>query len=539
MRILFLARHFTYYRNFEGAIRDLARRGHQVHLAVDREDGRAIAERLAAEWTGVTCGMTPEVAPTRERRLVEALRLGLDFLRYQDPLYDEAPRIRQRASTRTPRAARWLGRRLGRARAARWLGALEAAVPAPAAIERFVRDLRPDVVLLTPLIELGSPQLDYLRAAKQLGIRTALSVWSWDHLSSKALIRVRPDRVLVWNETQRREAIELHGVPAGEVIVTGAQCFDQWFDRAPSLDREAFCRRAGLGGTRPFLLYVCSALFKGSPPEAAFVRRWIQAVRASRDPVLATAPILVRPHPQRMQEWDGADLARESTDVAFFGSNPIDPASRDDYFDSLFHAAAVVGLNTSALIEAAIVDRPVYTVLLPEFHDNQEGTFHFRYLLKVGDGFLHAARSLEAHVAQLAGGLNGRTSTDNRAFVGAFIRPAGLDRPATPAYVAAVEGVAALPSRAPVAPAAGGAWAVLARLAAWSVDRPWGRFWLGDPRWAHEARAKAASEADRRRRSEAEQRAKRDERVRRRRAKAVAAVKTVILRAGLAPRPRH
>ena len=64
MRILFLARHFTYYRNFEGAIRDLARRGHQVHLAVDREDGRAIAERLAAEWTGVTCGMTPEVAMT-------------------------------------------------------------------------------------------------------------------------------------------------------------------------------------------------------------------------------------------------------------------------------------------------------------------------------------------------------------------------------------------------------------------------------------------------------------------------------------------
>ena len=76
--------------------------------------------------------------------------------------------------------------------------------------------------------------------------------------------------------------------------------------------------------------------------------------------------------------------------------------SRADYFDSLYHAAAVVGLNTSALVEAAIVDRPVFTMLLPEFRENQEGTFHFHHLLTVGDGFLNVARSLDEHVAQLA-----------------------------------------------------------------------------------------------------------------------------------------
>jgi hypothetical protein len=46
-------------------------------------------------------------------------------------------------------------------------------------------------VLVTPLIELGSPQMDHLAAAKALGIRTALPVASWDHLSSKA---VHPQR---------------------------------------------------------------------------------------------------------------------------------------------------------------------------------------------------------------------------------------------------------------------------------------------------------------------------------------------------------
>jgi hypothetical protein len=39
-----------------------------------------------------------------------------------------------------------------------------------------------------------------------------------------------------------------------------------------------------------------------------------------------------------------------------------------------------MGINTSAQIEAGLIGRPVYTVLLPEFWDNQEGTLHFAYL---------------------------------------------------------------------------------------------------------------------------------------------------------------
>ena len=101
-------------------------------------------------------------------------------------------------------------------------------------------------MLVTPLIALGSSQIDYVRAARLLGIPTALCVWSWDHLSSKALIRELPDRVFVWNDTQKREAIQLHGVPASQILVTGAQCFDKWFGRQPSRDRGTFVRQIGL-----------------------------------------------------------------------------------------------------------------------------------------------------------------------------------------------------------------------------------------------------------------------------------------------------
>ncbi len=528
MTILFLARHYTYFRNFDTAIRLLAERGHQVHLAADRDDNRAFVADLAASTPGVTFGLTPEAPVTRRARLAEGLRLSLDFLRYEDPRYAGATKIRQRAAERTPRLAAWARDRWGVDGAASRLAAVERAIEPPAPVRDFVGSVRPDLVVITPLIELGSPQLDYLRAARSLGLPTALAVWSWDHLTSKALIRVRPDRVLVWNETQKREAVELHGLPPEMVAVTGAQCFDRWFDRRPSLDREAFCRRAGLRDARPYALYVCSSLFKGSPPEPGFVRQWIRTLRQQADARLRELPIVVRPHPQRLAEWQGINLAREFPGVSMFGSNPLDAAARGDYFDSMYHAAAIVGLNTSALIESAIVDRPVYTVLLPEFRENQEGTLHFRYLLDADHGFLYAARSLDEHARQLLEGLSGTAPGRNRAFVEAFIRPTGLAVAATPRFVDAVEASAALTPRAPEPIAAPGRLAAAALAAV--IDTPWGHAWLGDPRGIRERAGKAVVQADRARRYAAKHRDHRTLVWRRRRARVMAAAKTAVLR---------
>jgi len=460
MKVLFVARHFTYFRNFESAIAEMAGRGHRVHLAADREEalgGRELVDRLAARFPSqITVGFTPILQWGRYRRVSGALRIGLDYLRYSDPRYEATPKIRERAYQRTAFLVLVLARLPFRRALTRVLEAIEKAVPRQLGVDEFIRAERPDALLITPLIELGSPQLDYLRAARALGIRSALCVWSWDHLSSKALIRVVPDSVIVWNEVQRAEAQRFHQIPADRVVVTGAQCFDQWFDRQPSRDRDAFCRRAGLRDDRRFVLYVCSALFKNSPSEAAFVARWIEALRRSDDARVRDLAVLVRPHPQRVDEWDADTRAalERAGNVALWGSNPIDAESRADYFDSMYHAAAVVGLNTSALVEAAIVDRPVLTILLPEFRDNQEGTFHFHHLLTVGDGFLRASRSLDEHVAQLATCLERGTGGSNRAFVEQFIRPRGVAVPATPVFVDAVQQLAATerqPERTPLA----------------------------------------------------------------------------------------
>jgi hypothetical protein len=454
VKILFVARHSTYFRNYESVIAALAQRGHQIHLAAERDEylgGRAMVERLVAEYpTSISFGWIPD----REdlwTTFVTKLRMTLDYLRYLEPAYSSTPKLRARAKERVPRLGLWLlaisgartrsGRRLLRAA----LTSCERAVPRSRRIDAYLSEHLPDIVLFTPLLGVViSPQLDYLESAKALGVPTALCVWSWDHLSSKAILRNVPDRVFVWNDVQRHEAVTMHDVPAERIVVTGAQCFDQWFDRRPSLHRTAFCASVGLPD-RPYLLYVCSALFQGSVNEAQFVRRWIRELRASGMEPLASTPILVRPHPARLSEWDDVDLSSEPA-VAVWGRNPVDPEARDGYYNSLYHSAAVVGLNTSAFLEGAIVGRPVFATLLPEHHENQRGTIHFHYLMTVGAGLLHTTSTLPEHFEQVNASLaaNQQTCVRSGTFVEAFIRPHGIEVPATPIFVGEVEKLGAL-----------------------------------------------------------------------------------------------
>jgi hypothetical protein len=460
VRILFIARHYSYLRLFESAIVELARRGHEITLAADREEtlgGRQMVARIAEAHPSVSLTDAPGRHAGAWSEVARRIRLGLDYLRFLDARYKDAPHLRRRARERAPRsivrlsesrAAAAIGGPAGVGRMLRWL---ERGLPGAAQSEAFIRSRRPDLVLITPLVDIGSPQLDHLAAAQRLGIRTVLPVGSWDHLSSKALLRTFPDRVTVWNESQRREALDLHGVPADRVVVTGAQCYDQWFVHRPSSAYELFCAKVGLRPDRPFILYACSSLFRGTADEPTFVERWIQAVRASLDPRLEDIGILVRPHPARLDEWKGVDLT-EYRNVAFWGAHPVDAASKGDYFDSMYYSAAVVGLNTSAFIEAAVVGKPVLTVLLPEISAaNQEGTLHFHYLLDVNGGLLRTSRSLDEHVPQLAASLAGHGGGDEKAarFVDGFVRPFGRDVPATPRFADAVESALTLPAPAP------------------------------------------------------------------------------------------
>jgi hypothetical protein len=113
--------------------------------------------------------------------------------------------------------------------------------------------------------------------------------------------------------------------------------------------------------------------------------------------------------------------------------------------DSLYHAAAVVGLNTSAMIEAGILGKAVYTIRTSTFAGGQEQTLHFHYLLARNGGLVEIADGFPEHLRQLTEALadpeGGRARS--RSFIEAFVRPCGLERPVAPIVVDEIERAAA------------------------------------------------------------------------------------------------
>lgn len=462
MNILFSASSFGFLRNFQSTIRLLAERGHRLHLIAERTDaidGQKMVDTLQADHPSIEYEFVPSTRHRLWYALATGVRASLDYWRYLDPRWAHSAKLRARAADQAPRFAVALARmpvvgtRPGLALLRRAFHAIDRALPPPREVEDVFRRIGPDVLLLTPLLYFRSHQVDHVRCARQLGVKSVLGVGSWDHLTTKGLIHEVPDRVVVWNEAQKQEAIDLHDIPAERVLVTGAQAYDHWFATRPASDRETFCRRVSLDPKRPILLYLCSSPFI-APQEVGFVRRWIAAIRGSADARLRTAGLLVRPHPQNARQWQNVELSREFDNVAFWpktGVNPIGGAAREEYFDSMYHAEAVVGVNTSAMIESGIVGRPVYSVRADEFAATQEGTLHFQHLKNVEGGLLHLAADLDEHVDQLSRLLagDGDERRSARRFIEAFIRPHGLDVPATPLVVDGIERLAAAPALAP------------------------------------------------------------------------------------------
>ena len=466
MKIFFSTLHFGVLRNFELAVSRLAERGHQIRLLADEPDtfgGQELAEELAARFpTRLTWGFAPSYDRESWFPVARKIRYGIDYLRFLEEPFISFPKLHERLVERVPRGLLWMmsvplvntetGRRIVR----NGLVALDSAMPRNPAMDAFLEAERPDLLLLASVTNTRSPQLDHLRSATALGVRTGVCVYSWDHLSSKALIRQLPDRVLLWNDTQKREAVELHGVPAERVVVTGAQCYDRLFEWRSNRTRADFAVSVGLPSDRPYLFYVCSALTP-DPRESEFVRDWLRAIRQSTDERLRKIGVLIRPHPERRSEWEHADLSGLDP-VVVRGGNPINTDAKADYYDALVHSDAVVGLVTSAFLEAAIVGRPVLTLLHPDLRQHQEGMRHFRYLLDVEGGLLQVARDFDEHLVHLSSALDGthEWTVQQQRFLRAFVRPRGLDVPATTDFVEAVEaiGVADEPvsSETPVVP---------------------------------------------------------------------------------------
>ena len=238
----------AYFRFFEAPIRLLLARGHKVHVTVGRapdEAEEAWLRAVAADHGALTWSHAAFLKHDPWSDFARDVVITRDYVHALRPRFAEAPSLvdarAQAHAGRTspvPGAPSRAQRAVARAARSRHCGQWRMRSRRYRAWRSSSLSQRPDVLLVAPHLFPGSLDGEYVDAARAVGVPSAICVASWDNLSSKQLIRGAPDAVMVWNEIQRREAVELHGIPAERVVVTGAQCYDHWFswarDRASS-----------------------------------------------------------------------------------------------------------------------------------------------------------------------------------------------------------------------------------------------------------------------------------------------------------------
>jgi FkbM family methyltransferase len=460
VRFLFIVRQKKNVDTFHAVISLLLGAGHEVRLAVQEPLDEGRRDSLAARFTSpslqiVSC---PEGRGDEWRASAPLVRAVRDWAQYLRAPYRHAAKLRARAAHRLAKEIGADKERQGVAVAAGILGGdsmvdarqgvrvrhtlerIESAIPSDPLHEEFIHRHAPDVVLVTPGLHFGSAQTDFVKSARARGVPVWMLLFSWDNLSTKGALHAMPDLMFVWNERQRGEAVELHDYPSERVVVAGAPRFDEFFTLRNVVSRHQFFQPLGLDPSAPTLLYVCSSRFIAER-ELPFVQRWLAAIRGSADESLRGCNVIVRPHPDVALVDDAADTATVAwgplPQATGWVQRPFaDPraivlrtTSRTPqaFFECLYHSVAVVGLNTSAELEAGIAGRPVFTLMAHEpGADGQSNTLHFNYLLREHGGFVVCAPDLPTHVAQLADALTSPPDPASiRTFIDAFLRPAG------------------------------------------------------------------------------------------------------------------
>ena len=356
------------------AYRTLLAAGVEVHLFTPADGVPEFRAEFARDGVHIHALPAPR---SRVFELWDAAVLKLHVLllslRCETALIMIGPTLRR---SPVARAARGLVRALGRAgqdALLRFTRAVTLRV-APELYAGAFHQYRPDLVVGTRVITMSGPRshsspryLDrhLLMSAARRGVPTMVLVSSWDNLTTSGFFPVELDRMTVWNEIMREQAVAIHGLPADRVFVTGAPQHDLYATHAPFQDRACFFATLGLDPARPLVVYTTAT--DGTIPGEPELVATIQAALARE---LPNVQLLVRLH--QLDRMERYRTLRAGPAITFdqagrlplgaYHDRDFDAAQHQRLADTLRHADVVINTASSISIAAAAVGTPVVCV---------------------------------------------------------------------------------------------------------------------------------------------------------------------------------
>ncbi len=222
--------------------------------------------------------------------------------------------------------------------------------------------------------QLDSSLSDHLRRS---GARRYGVVYSWDNLSTKFNGFYRFDRLAVWNDTMRREAIEEFGYREDQVAVVGPVQFDVYHGYKPTRDRAAFLAEHGLPASARYVLY--AGIPRASTPwDGEFAQIVLDADPESfmlfrvhpQDHPNAHPQLLDHPRARVVESARSAD-GKGEIDLRRLGFWIPQSGQAEQLAEQIYFSDAVVNVASTITLEALLLERPVVNPA----YDVREGSF--------------------------------------------------------------------------------------------------------------------------------------------------------------------
>lgn len=207
-----------------------------------------------------------------------------------------------------------------------------------------------------------------LRTAVRRRVRTIVVDPSWDNFTNKLIPVRRADRIVVWNEIMKQQAVELHGYTPEQVRVSGPPHWDRYFRAGHAAPRDAFFARIGADPARRLITITTTPASLYSHFDRV-IRVLKNAMDAGR---FGEAQLLVRLHPrdeiQRYAEFRGMSnviVEKPFKPTVKSGDGlavDITSENQQHLADTLRHSDVIVTVASTIAIEASIFDTPVVDV---------------------------------------------------------------------------------------------------------------------------------------------------------------------------------
>ena len=204
-----------------------------------------------------------------------------------------------------------------------------------------------------------------IQAANWLKIPTATFIFSWDNLTSQGRITLPYDYFLVWNESLRKQLLEMYDwIKPENVFVTGTPQFDFHFRPEFYQSREEFCHSIGANPERPIVLY-STGMANHMPGEPEIVEAIADILKEYDE---AERPqLLVRVYPKDLTgRFD--EMKKRRTDILFpkiaWEEAWLTPKFEDSYslVNTLRHCSLGLNVASTISLELCMFDKPVINV---------------------------------------------------------------------------------------------------------------------------------------------------------------------------------